>query len=510
MSVRRVKLAIAIIITLSFMMLSGCSAEKWESSDELVFGTTLSTKSLDSAKDYNGWFTVRYGVGETLFKLDDSMNVIPNLAENYENINNKTWKIKIREDVTFQNGEIMTAEKVKKSLERTLQLNSRADETLKIDEINIDGWNLIIITREPNPTLINDLCDPFASIIDVEGTTDFDNNPIGTGPFKVASFNPMKSSSFEKYHNYWKGEPKLNKIKLIQVSDSDTLTMALQTGEIDVAQGIPYSSANLFEDSSLYKISSVSTSRVILIYYNYDNVFLQDKNVRKAINMAINKEEYASVLLENSASEAQGPFPESIIDGGENVHAESYDLLNAKKLLIDAGYEDTDNDGILEKNGEKLKLNLVTYSSRAELPIIAQAVQSDLKEIGIDISIDITDNIMDILNNKSFDMAVYSNVTAATGDFYAYLNNLMGGNGASNYGGYESEKVQQLLNVMEVEFDKENRDKLAVNIVQESLDDEAFNFIVNLKMNFIMKSNVVNFDIHPTDYYQFNWQTDIE
>ena len=510
MNIRKNIFFIISLVLSAVMLLSGCAEYSWESSDELVFGTTLSTKSLDPAKDYSGWFTVRYGIGETLFKLDDYMNVIPNLAEGYENIDDETWKIKIREDVTLQNGEPMTPDKVKSSLERTSELSQRADDTLKIEYIATDNWNLIIKTREPNPTLVNDLCDPFASIIDVDGTEDFDNNPVGTGPFKMKEFNPIKSSYLEKYDYYWQGEPELDKVKIIQVSDADTLTMALQTGEIDVAQGIPYSSVNLFEDNQLYKICSVNTSRVILMYYNYTKVLHKDKSLRKAVNMAINKEEYASVLLEGSASAAEGPFPEGMSCGGDSVHAADYNVSEAKQVLKDAGYEDTDNDGILEKDGQKLEFKIVTYSSRAELPIIAQAIQSDLKDVGINASVEISDNIMDILKNGKFDIALYSNVTAATGDPYAYLNNLMRNEGASNYGGYDSKEAEEFLKMMEGEFEKDVRDDLAVNIVQESLNDEGFNFIANLRMNFIMKSNIVNFDIHGTDYYQFNWKTDIK
>ncbi|BBK77242.1 ABC transporter substrate-binding protein [Clostridium butyricum] len=126
---------ISILIILVFTIFCGCSNALWKSSDELVFGTTLATKSLDPAKEYNGWFTVRYGIAETLFKLDKFMNIIPNLAEDYENIDGETWLIKIRRDIKFHNGEMMTPEKVKKSLERSLALNKRAEDTLKIENI---------------------------------------------------------------------------------------------------------------------------------------------------------------------------------------------------------------------------------------------------------------------------------------------------------------------------------------------------------------------------------------
>ena len=501
---------ISILIILVFTIFCGCSNTLWKSSDELVFGTTLATKSLDPAKEYNGWFTVRYGIAETLFKLDKFMNIIPNLAEDYENIDGDTWLIKIRGDIKFHNGEMMTPEKVKKSLERSLALNKRAEDTLKIENIEVKDWELVITTKEVNPTFINDLCDPFASIINVDATEDFDNNPIGTGPFKIGSFNLKNTSYLDKYNDYWKGEPKLNNIKIIHVSDADTLTMAMQTGEIDVAQGVPYSSVSLFEDESLYKISSIDTSRMILMYYNYENKFLNDKNLRKAISMSINKPEYTSVLLKDSASYAKGPFPEGMKCGGKSINVDDYNADEARRILKDAGYEDNDNDGILEKDSEKLELKLITYSSRAELPILAQAIQSDLKDIGINVSVEVSDNIMDILNNSKFDICLYSNVTAPTGDSYAYLNNLVRSSGASNYGQYKNEESEKFLDLMESELDKEMRDNLAIKIIQNTIDDNGFDFIAHLKMKFIMKSNVVNFDIHQTDYYQINWETNVE
>ncbi|MFQ9617952.1 MAG: ABC transporter substrate-binding protein, partial [Clostridium butyricum] len=340
--------------------------------------------------------------------------------------------------------------------------------------------------------------------INVDATEDFDNNPIGTGPFKIGSFNLKNTSYLDKYNDYWKGEPKLNNIKIIHVSDADTLTMAMQTGEIDVAQGVPYSSVSLFEDESLYKISSIDTSRMILMYYNYENKFLNDKNLRKAISMSINKPEYTSVLLKDSASYAKGPFPEGMKCGGKSINVDDYNADEARRILKDAGYEDNDNDGILEKNSEKLELKLITYSSRAELPILAQAIQSDLKDIGINVSVEVSDNIMDILNNSKFDICLYSNVTAPTGDSYAYLNNLVRSSGASNYGQYKNEESEKFLDLMESELDKEMRDNLAIKIIQNTIDDNGFDFIAHLKMKFIMKSNVVNFDIHQTDYYQIN------
>ncbi len=480
----------------------------WQDKDELVFGTTLSTKSMDPANGYSGWFTVRYGVAETLFKLNDNMEVIPWLAQSYEQIDNITWKIKIKENIKFQNNKFLTPKAVKLSIERTLELNARAVDTLKIEKITTTSDSIIITTSEGNPTFINDLCDPFVAIIDVE-EDNIDTEPIGTGPFKVRKFNTSGTSYFEKNENYWDDKVKLSTIKVIPIADSDTLAMALQSGEIDVAQGLSYSMVNLFEKDNNYKISTTDTSRSLVLYFNEKNTVLQNSKVRKAINMLIDKESYCSLILKNQATPGIGAFPSNNAYDLEKLDR-NFNKEKALELLKEAGYTDSNNDGILDKENEKLTLKLVTYSSRAELPSIAQVIQSDLKNVGINVKIEISDNIEDILSSGDFDLAIYSNITSSTGDALAYLNNALSTNGALNYGEYSNEEVDELINQLKVEFDKEKRDELAVEIQQIALNEDAYNFIGYMKMSFVMKNNVTGINPHPTDYYQFNANTNIE
>ncbi len=480
----------------------------WKSKDELVFGTTLSTKSLDPSNGYCGWFTVRYGVAETLFKLDNNMEVKPWLAESFKQIDNYNWRIKIKDNIKFQNNKSLTPKSVKLSIERTLKLNARAKDTLEIKKITCTDDSIIITTTKENPTLINDLCDPFVAIVDVT-EDNIDTLPVGTGPFKVKKFSTSGTSYYVKNKNYWDGKVKLEGVKVIPIGDSDTLAMTLQSGEIDVAQGLSYSMVDLFKKDKNYKISSTDTSRAIVLYFNENNKALDNFKVRKAINMLIDKKSYCSSILKNQATPGIGAFPSKNAYALENLST-TFDKQEALKLLKEAGYEDTNNDGILDKDNKKLSLKLVTYSSRAELLNIAQVIQNDLKNVGIDVKIEISDNIEDILGSGNFDLALYSNITSSTGDALAYLNNAISTSGALNYGNYTNKEVDKLINQLKVEFDKSKRDKLAVKIQKIALDEDAYNFIGYMKMSFVMKNNVVGMNPHSTDYYQFNANTEIK
>ena len=94
----------------------------------------------------------------------------------------------------------------------------------------------------------------------------------------------------EKNPNYWGGEVKMDKVQIKEIVDGDTLTMAMQSGELDAVQGLPYASLTLFQDNSDYKVSSADTSRVFFAQLNYETLALQEDNVRKAIAMGIDKE----------------------------------------------------------------------------------------------------------------------------------------------------------------------------------------------------------------------------
>ncbi|NMA69655.1 MAG: ABC transporter substrate-binding protein [Desulfitobacterium sp.] len=509
------KKVVAFILAFALLgiILGGCGTgtdqPQREQMKELVFASTQTSPSIDPADGYSGWFTLRYGIGETLFKLDSAMEPVGWLADNYDRVDELTWKIHLRDNITFQNGKPMTGDAVKASLERTLQLNDRAPSTLRIAEISVEGQTLTITTSEPNPTLINGLADPFACIIDVKAEGDITTEPVGTGPYKVKEFVPKTSTLVTKYEDYWNGKPKLDQVKIITISDGDTMTMALQSGQIDASQGMPYSSHKLFENNPDYKITSASTSRVFMVYYNFKNKFLNNPNVRKAISLAIDKESYSSVLLNGSGEPAVGAFPAALPYGSSKVKAESFNLDKAKALLEQEGFKDSDGDGILDKDGEKLSFKLVTYSSRVELPILSQALQSQLKALGIEVQVEVSEDINNRLKAGDFDLAAYAYVTTPTGDPLSYLDYVFKTDGVSNFGRYSNPQVDELIEELRKEFQRENRSGLAIQIQQLALDETAFTFMAHLEMAFVMKANVVGLEVHPTDYYQINVDTDI-
>ena len=518
----KMKLISLLIVGCVFVaILTGCGSDKTNkssnmatndskitSSSENVFtyGTTaygpeMGNVGLNPHDNYSGWSAVRYGVGETLFKFNENMELEPWLATDYEKVDDNTIKINLRDNVTFSSGRKMDGQSVKECLEDLVATHDRAPADLDIAKIEADGQSITINCNKKVVDLLNYLCDPYAAIIDIEYGVKEDRNVAGTGPF-IAEKISDSEIELVKNEDYWGGEVKTDKVIVKSITDGDTLTMALQSGEIDATQGLPYASLQLFEDNSDYKISSTDTSRTFFGAINYDNVDLQDINVRKAIAFAIDKEGFTNVLLNGNGTAAVGPFPENFSFGDKTVTAPEYNIGTAKVLLQESGWKDTNGDGYVDKNGENLTIRWLTYPSRQELPLLAETVQSTLKEIGIAVEVNTTANHLDVLETGDWDIYASACVMAPTGDPAYFFTTHALKDSAKNRGNYYNEELESLYYEMSNTFDFAERGKLATKMQQIILDDASFIFASHLKMSFVMKSNISGFEAHPSDYYE--------
>ena len=466
----------------------------------MAYGVAMENTGTNPHESYSGWSTLRYGIGETLFKFNENMELEPWLAEGFEQIDDFTVKIKINNAATFSNGKKVDGAAVKACLEHLIENHDRAPRDLKISSIEAEGQSIIIKSAEKMPALLNYLSDPYGCIIDVEEGVK-NNIVVGTGPYKAVKVTDTQID-LVKNDNYWgRVKPKMDKVIIKSITDGDTLTMAMQNGELDAVQGLPYSSLQLFSGDN-YKISQVNTSRVYQAAFNFKTPELQDLNVRKAISMAIDKENFCKILLNGNGSPAIGAFPANLTFGGDKVHAQPYDLDAAKKILTDSGWIDSDGDGYVDKNGKNLELRYLTYTSRQELPLLAEAAQANLKKIGIKLNVNATDNYKTFLKAGDYDIFSKAIVTAPTGDPEYYFTSHIVPGAVDNAGFYDSEEISTLENELHNTFGTEERSQLAIKMSQQILDDCALFYASHLKMSFVMKPNVEGFNAHPSDYYE--------
>lgn len=501
------------VFILSVFILAACSSsepteKKADGSKKVNLLFNFATSSLDPNVD-TSYVSVRAGITETLVHLNDTdLTIEPWLAESWDSQDGQLWTIELREDVTFQNGKPMNGDAVKASLERAMKDSLAIKNALRIVSIEANANTLTIKTEVPFPEFPSELVHPNTSIIDVT-EADFVNKPIGTGPFAVSSFTPGTAVDLVRYDGYWNGTAKLESAKFSFNEDANARSLALQSGTADIVFRPEVETLANLEALPGVKVESTSTFRVHQMTMNLERKSLQDIHVRKAVDALINRKAIVDTILRGHAEVATGPFP-STFSFAPDYPEKKTGMDAARSYLQDAGY--TEVNGVMQKNGEPLTFKLLTYSARADLPLIAQVFQSDARQLGIDVQIqqiEIPEEYM--AANRDWDLTTYSNLTAPRGDAGYYLNATYHPKGALNFSGANNDHLTALIDKLNATVGQEERSVIAEQVALY-VDEQVYNsFILHPNTLVAYKSDkVLNWVTSRSEYYMLTNELDVK
>jgi len=466
--------------------------------------------TLDPASNYDGWVLSRIGVGETLVKLNENYEVVPGLADTYEQINATTWHLHIREHLNFSNGKAVDGEDVKACLERAFAKNSRAKEYFDLAAVEAEGQDVMLYLNTPSGAVLNNLCEPLFTIYDASQSDDvISRQPSCTGPFVITDFKPEISVDCVANENYWDGEVQLASVHFVQVADADARVLALQNGEVDMVTTIDYSNVSLFSDPEKYSVSEVLGPRCNVVYLNHESPFLQDVHIRKALSYAVDRN---SIVALTGGDPAVGLYSTALPYGNDVKNGYPLDLDKANQILDKAGYIDTDQDGIREMNGQNIVLQYYESADHgsSDANIIAQSIQSDAAKIGLSIEIKAVENLSDIKASGTFDMCSANDSTAPTGDPEIFLQLHYLSDASGNISRYKNAQIDALINELSVTFDNEKRQALAKTVSEMLLEDAVNLYVSYLPLNTICLSKVKGAVQHPVDYYMMTKDISID
>ncbi|MNW40606.1 Glutathione-binding protein GsiB precursor [compost metagenome] len=478
------------------------SAAPQDKSVTLLFN--VQSPSIDPHSDVN-YTAVRAGVSETLIKVNKDLKLEAWLAEKWDSKDGQHWTFNIRPGVNFHSGKAVNAAAVKASLERALKLNPSVKNALHIRDIHADGQILTITTDKPFPEFVSELVHPNTAIIDTTATGDL---PSGTGPFKVASFRAGSELNLDRHEQYWNGEVKLKHAKFMFNEDANARQLAFQAKTADIVYRPPIESLELLKADSTVKVDSLPSLRTHQLIYNMNNNDLKKTAVRKAFDNLINRDEIASGIMSGQGTPAQGPFLSDFPFSPKYI-TKQFDLNAAREGFKQAGYT-VQNGKVANPDGKPLHLTLLTYQSRAELPLISQLIQANAKELGITIDIRQVDNIDEYLAaHQDWDLATYSSITAPRGDASYFLNAAYMPEGALNYGRVHVPELTGMISQLNTTVNEEQRNKLALKAVTLIDQQNLQSFLVHPNNVVAYRDYVHNWVTSQSEYYLLTQDLDV-
>lgn len=389
----------------------------------LVISSMIEPETLDVTR--STWVDAAIGMMyEPLITTDNSGKIIPWLAESYNiSEDGNIWTFTLRKGVKFHSGEPLNAEAMKYSIE-TLQKDSPNKALLgPITKVEVvDEQTFKIIFSEPFAPFMSTVVGGVLTAIDPkrhkENPDNFGKNPSATGPIMFDKFERGQSLSYKKNPDYnWGGSSVENKgplhvdeVVFRFLKDDDTRILEFKKGTIHVLSDVPATYVSDLKKVPGVKIESNLGKVMEYLGMNNKNPMFQDVRVRQALAMAVDRAPINQVAHSGYAKPLFGPLPPTVPGYSEKIEGlakgmYAKNLEKAKSLLAEVGYKDSNKDGILVKDGKPFSFELLVTAEPA-YQRIAQILQSQFKEIGVDMKITITDvpTLKDRAKKGNYDM----------------------------------------------------------------------------------------------------------
>ena len=484
------KLFIFILIFIFLPILSACNSAKKPDNFLIValrsdplFLNPVTASEMSSQ-------TVNSLIFNALVKYNEKMEIEPDLAESYEvSGDNKTWTFYLKKGVKWHDGSDFTSKDVKFTFEK---LFDKKTNTFNRGLFQING-------EEPKITVLDDytvsfeLPEPFTPFLsnltqmgiipehilkneDINRSF-FNSHPIGTGPFVFSEWRSSERVILKANPNYFNGKPKLKGLVFNIIPSSESRRIALMTDCVDISE---ITSEDLRALESCSNIIIYRWDQFAYYYMGFDLTAkpFDDRNVRRAINYALNKEQIIKAIFKDNAIRATGPIPKASRYYCDSVETYAQDKLKAEKLLRESGWI-KDKNGIFVKDGRKFEFELIYPSGNAPCEKAAVFIQAQLKDIGVVMNLKAMEfsALLNCCYPGKFQAIILNWVEMIDPDCYTEWHSSQMGDLGMNFMSYSNEKVDKLLKEGRIQSDSSKRMEIYRQFQHEVVSDSPYVFL---------------------------------
>ncbi|MBV0896158.1 ABC transporter substrate-binding protein [Microbacterium sp. NC79] len=463
------------VVGAAALLLTGCvpgtgsdgnaGGDSGATKDTLVFAQTVDPRNLDPQNALQtSADRINRNVYDRLFTRNDKSEIVPQLVTEYQQVDDTTWTMSIRDDATFHDGTALTAADVEFTLDRLKDpalLESRWYS--QITEVTATGeFDIEITTDGPMPTLLAALSKSGADImpaayIEEHGIEEFIKSPIGSGPYKFVEWRRDDRVVLERNDDYWGGTPKWASVEVRTIPENSTRVSELLTGGVDIATDIPVVDwERVGSGETTMAFGETSRTMMLMLRVNEPHA-TQDVRLREAIDLAIDKQAIVDTLFNGNAVPVRTRAPHGIVFGGDPdlYNTSLYDLDRAKELVAE----------VVAEGGD---VELHYSASRGSYPMdaeLAEMVSAMLTEAGFTVNLEILeggafgDIYSDYSSQEVYQVALADGLLDASYALQGYATEL----GMPRLG-YSNAKVDELLAAANRTLDSAEREDLYAQV----------------------------------------------
>jgi peptide/nickel transport system substrate-binding protein len=450
-----------------------------------------SGRVLISSDSLNDWL-VRYDLSNTL---------VPSLAREWQQVDERTLRFVLRPNAKFHNGRVITAEDVKQSIEHVKNPETKsvyAREMDVITEVQTPSPDTVVLRlAAPQPVLIHNLSR--INIVPIEvikAQGDMRTNPVGAGPFKLKEWKRGSSIAVERFAEYWDPEaPRLDGITFRFIPDERSMLASFEAGEVHAFRGFgapSYHQLKGRQNQGIF-IDAVPTLDWGYLAMNQERKPFEDVRVRRAVMLALDRAKFNEVAHLGLSKLSWFPVPNDSPYYPKDLEYKR-DVDGAKKLLAEAGYP----------NGFDSTVLVASFPLEEPYGVI---LQQQLKEIGINLKVEVQETsafVPRVLTQRDYDITMLSD--AGSADPSTFMDQYYKSDGANNLSNYKSAKMDDILTRAAATYAEQERVRLYRQAFELAVEDAVLPVILMYSLTIAWRDPLLGQYILSTpENFRNNW-----
>lgn len=425
-------------------------------------------------------------------RYDKNLQPKPWAAESWSmEEDGKLLRFTLRKGILWEDGQELTAEDVAFTCRLAADPatgSPYAEDFLHIKELRVlDRYTFEVRYEQYFARAVSTWMNPILPRHILEGqdirATPFARKPVGAGPYRLASWEPGSRIILKASPTYFAGRPHIDEVIYRIIPDNATMFMETRAGRLDVMELTPLqflrqtSGPEWTERFSKYRYLA---SVYVYLGFNLEHPFFRDVRVRRAISMSINRDDIIRGVLLGQGEPAFGPFKPGTWVYHPTLRPVRQDVAAARRLLAEAGFADSDGDGVLDREGRPLAFTILTNQGNEQRILAATVMQAQLRAVGIDVRIRTVEwaaFIREFVNKGRFDAVLLGWTIPQDPDLYSVWHSSQTFEGGLNFTHYRNSELDGLLERAQSTPDRAKRVALYRRI-QEILDaDQPYCFL---------------------------------